>query len=85
MCFIAGCSHGRSYEYFAESINSNVGFYGYPCSSLGKLEKGKGKNNCTIQGDPILMGDKVPKTARGTYYLRTNAGPGFAMGLLSPY
>lgn len=30
------------------------------------------------------MGDQVPKDAKGTYYLKTNSGPGFAMGPLTP-
>uniref|UniRef100_A0A1A9WAL0 Lipase domain-containing protein n=1 Tax=Glossina brevipalpis TaxID=37001 RepID=A0A1A9WAL0_9MUSC len=70
-----GCSHGRSYEYYAESINSTKGFYAVPCSSLDEI---KGKN-CT--GKKILMGDPVPRTAQGIYYLKTNSKPEFALGL----
>ncbi|XP_018797464.1 PREDICTED: lipase member H-like isoform X1 [Bactrocera latifrons] len=70
-----GCSHGRSYEYFAESIHSEKGFYAAPCSSLKELIG----RNCT--GTKILMGDPVPLSARGIYYLKTGSKPGFALGL----
>ncbi|XP_065356685.1 pancreatic triacylglycerol lipase [Calliphora vicina] len=70
-----GCSHGRSYEYYAESINSEKGFYATPCTSLIDI---KGEN-CT--GSKILMGDRVPKTAEGIYYLKTSNKPAFALGM----
>ncbi|XP_013103655.2 inactive pancreatic lipase-related protein 1 isoform X1 [Stomoxys calcitrans] len=71
-----GCSHGRSYEYYAESINSDKGFYALPCTSLFDI---KG-NNCT--GDKILMGDPIPHTAQGIYYLKTSDKPSFALGMI---
>ncbi|XP_032584601.1 pancreatic lipase-related protein 2 isoform X1 [Drosophila mojavensis] len=70
-----GCSHGRSYEYFAESINSDKGFYGVPCGTLAEV---KGRN-CT--GSKILMGDPVPKDARGIYLVKTAKKPAFALGI----
>ncbi|XP_011291727.2 inactive pancreatic lipase-related protein 1 isoform X1 [Musca domestica] len=70
-----GCSHGRSYEYYAESINSDKGFYAVPCGSLFDV---KGKN-CT--GDKILMGDPTPTTAEGIYYLKTSNQSSFALGM----
>lgn len=70
-----GCSHGRSHEFYAESIRTEVGFYGYPCSAYGLYYIGKCKT------DPILMGDKTPTTARGVYYLKTGSTKGsFAQG-----
>ncbi|XP_017479789.1 PREDICTED: pancreatic triacylglycerol lipase-like [Rhagoletis zephyria] len=69
-----GCSHGRSYEYFAESIHSEKGFYATPCSSLEQLIG----RNCT--GAKILMGDPVPMDARGIYYLKTGSRPAYALG-----
>lgn len=71
----AGCSHGRSYEYYAESINSEKGFYGHPCNTLDQL---KGKN-CT--GGKILMGDPVPRDARGIYLVKTANKPSYALGI----
>ncbi|XP_022214736.2 inactive pancreatic lipase-related protein 1 isoform X1 [Drosophila obscura] len=70
-----GCSHGRSYEYYAESINSPKGFYGVPCSGLDEL---KGKN-CT--GSKILMGDPVPRDARGIFFVKTANKPSYALGI----
>ncbi|XP_017116518.1 inactive pancreatic lipase-related protein 1 isoform X2 [Drosophila elegans] len=70
-----GCSHGRSYEYYAESINSPKGFYGVPCSGLDEL---KGKN-CT--GGKILMGDPVPREARGIFFVKTANKPSYALGI----
>ncbi|KAH8281617.1 hypothetical protein KR054_001782 [Drosophila jambulina] len=70
-----GCSHGRSYEYYAESINSPKGFYGVPCSGLDEL---KGKN-CT--GAKILMGDPVPRNARGIFLVKTANKPSYALGI----
>lgn len=73
--FQAGCSHGRSYEYYAESINSEKGFYAVPCTSLADI---KG-DNCT--GAKILMGDPVPRSAQGVFYLKTSNKPAFALGM----
>jgi len=70
-----GCSHGRSYEYYAESVNSDKGFYGTLCNSLDDV---KGKN-CT--GSKILMGDPVSMDARGIYYVKTSNKPSFALGM----
>ncbi|XP_053949838.1 pancreatic triacylglycerol lipase-like [Anastrepha ludens] len=70
-----GCSHGRSYEYFAESIHSDKGFYATPCSSLEEMIA----RNCT--GAKIQMGDPVPMNARGIYYLKTGSKPSYALGL----
>ncbi|KAM8717407.1 hypothetical protein ACLKA7_004150 [Drosophila subpalustris] len=70
-----GCSHGRSYEYYAESINSEKGFYGVPCTTLDQL---KGKN-CT--GGKILMGDQVPRDAKGIYLVKTANKPSYALGM----
>lgn len=70
-----GCSHGRAYEYFAESINTEVGFYSYPCAAYPIFLLGQCKD------DSILMGDPTPSTARGVYYLKTgNERGSFARG-----
>ncbi|XP_004525105.2 pancreatic triacylglycerol lipase [Ceratitis capitata] len=69
-----GCSHGRSYEYFAESINSELGFYANGCDTLADVAA----KNCS--GERILMGDPVPFYARGVYFLKTADKPSFALG-----
>lgn len=73
------CSHGRSYEYFAESIISEIGFESYTCPN-SQIDYRLDKCNKT---DTILMGDPVPRDARGKYYLTTNDQPPFAMALNS--
>lgn len=47
------CSHSRSYEFFAESLHSNVPFFSYECSSIEEISKG----NCSVvDTDGALMG-----------------------------
>lgn len=46
------CAHSRSHKYFAESINTKVGFYGYQCQSHQEIKKGK----CTVIGAIKAMG-----------------------------
>ncbi|XP_067624561.1 pancreatic triacylglycerol lipase-like [Eurosta solidaginis] len=70
-----GCSHGRSCEYFAESINSEKGFLATGCNSLVEANA----MNCT--GERILMGDPVVRSARGIFSLRTADKPSFALGM----
>ena len=36
------------------------------------------ENKCDGDSELIPMGDSVPSTARGSYYLRTQSGPKFA-------
>lgn len=72
---IAGCSHGRSYEYYAESVNSDMGFYAMPCNSLFDVKNEK------CNGTKILMGDPTPTTAEGIYYVKTSDKPAFALGM----
>lgn len=69
---VGGCSHGRSYRYFAESINTKNGFMAFECASWDDFNK----KQCN--GDPIPMGEMTPKNANGTYFLETLSGPQFA-------
>ncbi|XP_023297505.2 vitellogenin-1-like [Lucilia cuprina] len=68
-CVRFGCSHGRAYEYFTESVypGNEENFLGVRCSSLSKLNNGF----CTGEGYP--MGFAVPTDLRGNYYLSVNA------------
>lgn len=70
--FVGACSHGRSYRYFAESIATKNGFLAFECDSWGDYTEKK------CEGDPIPMGDAVPSTANGTYFLETSNGPTYA-------
>lgn len=70
--FVGGCSHGRSYRYFAESIQTKNGFLSFECDSWEDYEAKR------CEGDPVPMGESTPDEARGTYFLETSAGPRFA-------
>lgn len=67
------CSHSRSYEYYAESINNN-GFLARKCGSSKDFEKGKCNSN------PIgHMGGLLPDfNVKGSYYLNTNSQSPYA-------
>lgn len=68
------CSHGRSHQYFAESILSTVGFFGHACASWPEFEAGK------CPQPSFAMGDPVAREARGSMYLHTNERAPYAMG-----
>ncbi|XP_055541431.1 lipase member H-like isoform X2 [Wyeomyia smithii] len=73
--FTGACSHGRSYEYYVESVYTRNAFLAYPCRDMNDFNR----NNCRTEAVP--MGDGVPIEARGTHFLETNAPPRFARGL----
>lgn len=73
--FIGACSHGRAYEYYAESVNRRDGFMAFQCNSMTEL------NSKQCRTGPVAMGDAAPIEARGTYYLGTNPQPAFGRGL----
>ena len=69
------CSHSRSWQIFAESINSEKGFYGNKCKNHVATILG----NC--RGDLAQMGgikDEIEKS--GAYYFKTNEFPPYALG-----
>ena len=69
------CSHARSYEYFAESITTDSGFYGMKCKSYLSFRLG------TCHGDKGLMGGPKPYLPyTGSYYLATKRSNPFAKG-----
>jgi hypothetical protein len=68
-----GCSHGRSFRMFAESINSN-NFGGFRCNRFDQL---------ICLGEPRgFMGDpnNSINNLRGIFRLLTNEEPPFARG-----
>lgn len=67
------CSHRRSIKYFGETIGRK-GFTAYRCHSYREFRSGDCSDKQGIQ-----MGDSVPSTARGVYYLNTNAASPFAI------
>ncbi|XP_029174266.1 phospholipase A1-like [Nylanderia fulva] len=70
------CSHSRAYKFFAESIDSSLGFHGRSCSSFTRFKKGLCYNQKTF-----LMGHKSELDARGDYYLLTNSNSPYAKGI----
>lgn len=75
LCRISeACSHGRSHQFFAESITNEKGFTAYPCESWDSYNSGK----CKTGG--ISMGAATPNTAKGLYYLKTSDSPPYALG-----
>lgn len=68
------CSHGRSHQFFAESITTKKGFIGYPCESWEAYNQGKCKEN------PTPMGEPTPMSTTGIYYLRTSDKKPYALG-----
>lgn len=71
---VEACSHGRSHQFFAESVLTK-GFTGYPCHSYEEYNAGKCQKT-----NGIPMGDPVPRTARGVYYLKTSDSSPYSQG-----
>lgn len=71
---IEACSHGRSHQFFAESILKK-GFTAYPCRTYEEYNTGRCKEK-----DGIPMGDSTPNTARGVYYLKTSDSAPYSQG-----
>lgn len=73
------CAHSRAYEYFTESILTDVGFWSNQCGEYHTEIK---KEKClptgttvTLGGDPIHI-----ERAEGNYHLETNKASPFAKG-----
>ncbi|KAH8341316.1 hypothetical protein KR059_002583, partial [Drosophila kikkawai] len=71
------CYHNRAVTYYAESIASPLGFFGYGCSNYSSFLNGK----CQPSKDVEQMGFYVRSEARGFYFLETNYFPPYAMGV----
>ncbi|XP_046993986.1 lipase member H-like [Schistocerca americana] len=69
------CSHGRSTEFFAESITTATGFKAHQCGSWNDYNSGSCDGNPTA-----LMGETVSTSASGTYYLATASSSPYALG-----
>ncbi|XP_068230441.1 pancreatic triacylglycerol lipase-like isoform X2 [Palaemon carinicauda] len=72
-----GCSHGRSFGYWIESINGMTPFRSKPCSDWYAYETG----NCSSCGEGCLdMGLHASTQPHGTYFLETDNHSPFALG-----
>lgn len=74
-CYFYGCSHSRAHNYFAESITSKEGFWGTRCERQSE--------NIWVMsdtGEQYKMGGEPSTPKMGTFYLKTNDKPPYAMG-----
>ncbi|KAH8352379.1 hypothetical protein KR084_003811, partial [Drosophila pseudotakahashii] len=70
------CYHNRAADYYAESITTPDGFYGFYCPNYKSFATGA----CVPKKDIEPMGFYAHPEARGRYFLDTNNGPPYAMG-----
>ncbi|XP_012062618.1 PREDICTED: pancreatic lipase-related protein 2-like [Atta cephalotes] len=71
------CSHGRSHQFFTESIVHPDGFVAMKCSNWMDFQLGKcGDNNFST----AVMGEFINPNVQGIFYLQTNAQPPFGKG-----
>ncbi|KAK6636490.1 hypothetical protein RUM43_010151 [Polyplax serrata] len=68
------CSHCRSYEYFAESVDSTM-FVARKCDSYKHYTQGKCDDN-----ESVIMGEHIDTNVTGVFYLKTHSKSPFAMG-----
>ncbi|XP_077295951.1 pancreatic lipase-related protein 2-like [Arctopsyche grandis] len=69
-----GCSHGRSYQFFAYSLN-NQGFMANQCRSVTEIN-----NNSCANLSKLHMGGASPKSKVGLFRLETNSNPPYYKG-----
>ncbi|PZC82661.1 hypothetical protein B5X24_HaOG200583 [Helicoverpa armigera] len=74
----SSCNHARAPQYYAESIITDVGFYGTNCYSWISYMIGL----CGLfqSTDELIYGEYVPKNARGLYFFTTNSESPYAQG-----
>lgn len=74
---LEACSHGRAYQYYAESIIIPTSFYGHTCENWQSFVGVK----CNASMESIVMGAHVPYGASGIYFLKTNDKSPFGLGV----
>ncbi|XP_063709829.1 phospholipase A1 VesT1.02-like [Culicoides brevitarsis] len=74
------CAHSRAYEYFTESILSDVGFWSNQCGDYSTEIK---KEKCSPTGAVVTLGGDPLHVMRavGNYHLETNKNAPYALGL----
>ncbi|CAG9760473.1 unnamed protein product [Ceutorhynchus assimilis] len=70
------CNHHRAPLYYAESINSDTGFYGWRCTSYFDFLAGR----CPTNEIQVKLGESTKKDVFGTYMVITAPSPPFAVG-----
>lgn len=71
------CSHHRAPDYFRESIQSNRGFYGWPCTSYINYLLGFCPRTSKIE---VLAGEDCQTSTIGMFMITTNSENPFAIG-----
>lgn len=72
----SACSHGRAYDYFAESITSTKGFAATRCRDHLEIINDK---SCTSRGTAKFGGEPLnTSTPQGSYFFETNASSPYA-------
>lgn len=74
-----GCDHHRAPAYFAESINSKDGFWGWPCSSFVAYLLGL----CPPRNPAVLMGEDIDRRYQGFHLVKTRAQSPYAEGMFT--
>ncbi|XP_011499591.1 PREDICTED: pancreatic lipase-related protein 2 [Ceratosolen solmsi marchali] len=72
------CDHTKVTPYYIESITTRVGFWAAPCANLFSYLIGWCNPS---EEEHVPMGEDTPHTARGIFYLSTNAYKPYARGL----
>jgi pancreatic lipase-related protein 2 len=70
------CNHHRAPIYFAESVTTQKGFWGWPCPSYTEYLLGR----CPPKEPQIIMGEHVNKTSSGVHLVITDSVSPFAVG-----
>ncbi|XP_036329916.1 phospholipase A1-like [Rhagoletis pomonella] len=76
-CYCVGCSHIRAYKMFAESITTNVGFWGTRCK---RREPEWECNEEAPASDLYRMGGEPAQKKSGIFYVKTSTSSPFALG-----
>lgn len=74
------CSHHRAPVYYAESIRSAVGFWGWQCQSYIYYLFGICKPTFDLQA---IAGEDCRSSSEGMYFMNTNAAAPFAVGRIT--
>ncbi|XP_032674863.1 uncharacterized protein LOC116845832 isoform X2 [Odontomachus brunneus] len=74
-----GCDHHRAASYFAESINSRIGFWSWPCPGFVAYLLGL----CPPRFPAVLMGEDVNRRYRGFHLVKTKAQSPYAEGMFT--
>lgn len=74
-----GCNHQRAAMYYAESVNTKTGFWGWSCSGFFAYLIGF----CPPKAPVIVAGDGVDTSYRGFHLVKTRSASPFAMKVLT--